>query len=373
MKKDKAESWKSQGKENETSGKRIMGLALTLVCTVLFSLLAALFLLLQERRYENGVLDVCATQQDGYVQLVLDQINLKQNRDDEQIISEILATLDASSNKYWTFSKNESMLFVKDVLETNKYKGITTASFYASESSAEFLESLQENRVKHGTIQVEGREYVASGAAFQYGGSLYRLCLLTNRGVLLDNNKILGATSETYMMVIAVLSLLVVVPCAFAMKARSLKIKDDKNRRAIAELSRSISNLDKLLSQRDLHDTRRNTWSADTLPEFLEKLKKRGAFPLTLARIACESPEAKTLLLRRASLMLGRATLRFEGEENRVVFLFVQCRPDIAQSALEPLLSDRARCVSVQVIEDGSKPIFEPVQKTEEEEEDECL
>ena len=65
-------------------------------------------------RYEKGIIEVCATQQDAYVQLVLDQINLKDNRDDEEIINDILKTMDSSSNKYWAFSKNQSMLFVKD-------------------------------------------------------------------------------------------------------------------------------------------------------------------------------------------------------------------------------------------------------------------
>ena len=93
----------------------------------------------QIANFEAGMLDVCATQQDAYVQLVLDQINIKSNRDNEEIITEILGSLDASSNKYWTFSKNEAMVFVKDVLETNKYQGFTTATYYVSESAKAFL------------------------------------------------------------------------------------------------------------------------------------------------------------------------------------------------------------------------------------------
>lgn len=370
MEKEKAGTGKSRVKKKIS--KRITGMAVTLLCSVAFSLLAGLFLYLQERRYEDGILDICAVQQDGYVQLVLDQINLEQNRNDEQIISEILSTLDASSNKYWTFSKDQSMLFVKDVLETNKYKGFTTASYYASESSTEFLESLRENQVRHAAILVNNREYIASGAAFQYRGSLYRLCLLTNRSVLLDNNRFLGAKSETYIAVGVILFLLVVVSCAFAIKVRSLKLADDKNKRVIAEMSRSITNLDAFLSQRDLHDTRTNTWDAAALPEFLDKLKKRGAFPLVVAKISCESGEGKALLLRRASLLLDRTVLRFEGAGNEITFLFVQCRSDTAQAALEPLVSGKAKCTSAQVIEDGRDPIFEPEKETAEREEDEC-
>ena len=144
-------------------------------------------------RFEEGVLDVCADQQDAYVQLVLDQINLKENRDDEEIITGILSSLDASTNKYWTFSRDEAMLFVKDVLETNKYKGFTTATYYVSDSARKFLDDLEINRVIHRTINIEEKTYVASGVVFLYGNAEYRLCLLTNRDVLLDNNEFLRA------------------------------------------------------------------------------------------------------------------------------------------------------------------------------------
>ncbi len=362
------------GRKKKKDGRHIKGLAATLIGSVLFSLCAAVFLLFQEYRYENGILDVCAIQQDGYVQLVLDQINLKQNRDDEQIITEILATLDASSNKYWTFSKEESMLFVKDVLETNKYKGFTTASFYVSESSSRFLESLQKNKVKHAVITVEDREYIASGVAFEYRGSLYRLCLLTNRGVLLDNNKFLGAKSETYMMVAVLLFLLIVAPCAFAMKLRGLLLKNDRNERTMEELNRSVTALDKLLSQRDLHDTRKNTWEEEALPEFLNKLKERGAFPLVMAKVVCKTPEAKELFLRKAGLTLDRTVLRFTGEGNDVTFLFVQCPHDAAKNALAPLLSADVKCAVVQLVQDSRVPAFQPnADQKEKEVNDGCL
>ena len=39
------------------------------------------------------------------------------------MIEKVLSSLDASSNKYWTLSENQELLFVKDVTETNKYKG----------------------------------------------------------------------------------------------------------------------------------------------------------------------------------------------------------------------------------------------------------
>ena len=75
------------------------------IAAILGSMLLVLGLLFVHQ-FENGIIEVCADQQDAYVQLVLDQIYIKDNRDDASIIEEILGTLDASTNKYWTFSKN---------------------------------------------------------------------------------------------------------------------------------------------------------------------------------------------------------------------------------------------------------------------------
>ena len=80
--------------EKSPSLKKRLGkhpvLIITSICSICFAVVAGLFAYMQISRYESGILEVCATQQDAYVQLVLDQINIKSNRDDEQIIKEIL-------------------------------------------------------------------------------------------------------------------------------------------------------------------------------------------------------------------------------------------------------------------------------------------
>lgn len=148
----------SSRSSNNSKKSRHPVLLLTAAFTLLFTAAAGAFVYYQMVRYEDGLLDVCATQQDGYVQLVVDQINLKSNRDNEEIITDILGTLDASSNKYWTFSRDQAMLFVKDVLETNKYKGFTTATYYVSDSAREFLETLKQDRVPHSQIEHGGQK-----------------------------------------------------------------------------------------------------------------------------------------------------------------------------------------------------------------------
>ena len=82
------------------------------------------------KSYEDSILSIYAEQQDAYVQLVLDQINVLDDRSDEEIVTKILGSLDASSRKYWTLTKNKALLFVKDVTETNRYKGLTSNTFF---------------------------------------------------------------------------------------------------------------------------------------------------------------------------------------------------------------------------------------------------
>ena len=54
------------------------------------------------KRYTTTIMNVYATQQDNYVQLVLDQINLQENGTEESIISDIIETLDSGNTHYWT-------------------------------------------------------------------------------------------------------------------------------------------------------------------------------------------------------------------------------------------------------------------------------
>ena len=146
--------------------------------------------------YEKSVVSLYAMQQDDYVQLVLDQINLQKNRADEEIISDILGTLDSSSRKYWTLTKDQALLFVKNVMETNRYKGFTTGSYFASDSAQVFLQRLNENHVIHENIEMDGENYVASGVIFNYQGSKYKICLLTNESVIINQNVINQKTSS---------------------------------------------------------------------------------------------------------------------------------------------------------------------------------
>ena len=338
----------SNKKKKKKKSKKVFGhgkhpiLLITSICVIVFAILAVAFDQFQMYRFEQGLLDVCAAQQDAYVQLVLDQININQDRDVEDII-DILETMDGSSNKYWTFSREQSMLFVKDVLETNRYQGFTTATYYISDSARAFLDSLQLNRVIHRNIEIQDKDYIASGVAFTYNGDSYRLCLLTNRSVMLDNNKFLGARTELNILFICLVLLLVSVPMIYAGRIRKLQMERDQQAEVIMDLNGNLTQLNRLLSEQDLHDTRRNVWSGAALDDFAEKLREREVVPSTIVKVRCADEEVSQELLYKAGTVMDRTVLRFLTNENEVpfvTFMFVGSDYDTAMQNVKVLLDE---------------------------------
>lgn len=332
---------KKKSKIKKYSLLRMAVLMLSLV------ILCAIVLYMEMKDYEKGLLDVCATGQDGYVQLVLDQINLNQHRDDEEIISDILGTLDASSNKYWTFSKEQAMLFVKDITETNKYKGFTTETYYVSDSAKNFLDNLKLNRISHAEIEIEEKEFIASGVVFEYNGNEYRLCLLTNRDVFLDNNSFLTAKAELATLIVGVLILLLLLPTFIVRRLQAEMERADEAEATVEELNQSIVDLNEALHDKYFYNTKSSIWGMDALEPFVNKLKKRNINPVTAVFINCPDEEARIDFMQKSSLMLGKNVLKFEKEED-ILMLMLEVDKKAAWIALNPVTGAYATVERIQ-------------------------
>ena len=307
-------------------------------------------------RYEEGVLQVVADQQDSYVQLVLDQINLKENRDDEEIIRNILGTLDASTNKYWTFSKDEAMLFVRDVLETNKYKGFTTSTYYVSDSAKNFLAGLRRNTVTHELIRIEDKEYVASGVIFLYNEAEYRLCLLTNRELILDNNDFLKAKVNVGIIFLIAVFLMVVGTMWFSSRMAIFHQRLKERDQTIAELTANVTNLNEKLVVRTTYDTKRTLFQEGMIRDFLRRIQAKGIRPVTFAVIKCANERT---FLEQSQVILDRGVLRFQLEgraelldgadvEGKVLLVFIRCDHDNAMLSLNFLMNIRTEVMAVE-------------------------
>lgn len=311
------------GNNKKAGMKRHPILIITTICVVAAAALGGLITYILIGRYEKGIIEVCATQQDAYVQLVLDQINLKDNRDDEEIINDILKTMDSSSNKYWAFSKNQSMLFVKDVLETNRYKGVSADTYYNARQAADFMNGLGLNKVEHSVISLDNKTYLVSGVMFKYAGQDYRLCLMTEKSVLLDDNTYLEIKVQMETFVVVILLALVLVASIYALRIRQLSFKLDEKEADIRSLSMSLSKVNEKLMDKDLHDTHNNVWRQKAIVPFMKKLIERNIMPVTFARVECENKESRNKLLGRAVYVLDRDVIRFEYGESDIILLAV--------------------------------------------------
>ena len=280
---------------------------------------------LQMRNYEQGVLDVYATQQDGFVQLVLDQIHIAEKRGaDAKEIEEILATLDASTNRFWTLSSQGSLIFVKDVMETNRYQGFTTASYYQTVSAQEFISTLEVDDVIHRTIQMGEQSYIASGVQFTFHGTPYRVCLLTNVYTILDHNAYLSA--KIYLVTLALIALLTFVLAVEALAAvaghyRRKYIQEMEDNNA---LRRQTETLNDALQKADLYDARRTAYTAKALPMLWEKLEARDPWPLSLMLLRCAGEEAQHQFLQFTQLQMNHKVLRAFLDQEHILLILLR-------------------------------------------------
>ena len=286
-----------------------------------FVALCVFYAAYQIRTYERGILEIYANQQDAYVQLVLDQINLNKAKGSEKAIMDIIDTLDSSSSKYWTLSQEQTLVFVKDVTETNKYKGFTLDTYYISKSAKEFIDSLTVNRVIHSMIEMGERKYIASGVVFAFGGSEYQICLLTNPDAVLEQNVYLSARVNLSLMIGVVLSgfLLIVLTMArmVTRTRKELREEQETNRR----LSLLIEDFNEQFALGDVYDVRKSLFCMDYFGMFYEKIRERDIRPVTFLLLKYESEEAKAFFLQDSVLLLEKRIMRFKDDAKGVLLL----------------------------------------------------
>lgn len=324
------------------------------------ALLAGMFAWFQLNRYEQGVVEIYAVQQDAYVQLVLDQINLNREQKDESVIVDIIGTLDNSTNKYWTLSHEETLLFVKDVTETNRYKGFTTSTYYISDSAREFIDLLNVNKVRHKLIAIGEKEYIASGAVFEYQGITYQICLLTNPDAVLDHNVYLGARINMTVMICLLLVLFVITIIALAKvcskRAAQLKSEQASNQ----ELSHMVEQLNEIISQAEAYDARLTAFRMDQLPLVAKKLSERALYPITMMRLEYTDSKAAEFLLEDSILVLDKQILRFRDDERGfLVLVAVRYEEKAAMEAVKWLLYKEIDLTAVVSCEEDGETSLE--------------
>lgn len=321
----------SMSKKSRNRGK----LAFILSGIMAVSIVMAAVGIYELNSYEKSVLEIYAAQQDAYVQLVLDQINLQPERTDEEIIDDILGAVDGSDQKYWTLSSEGTILYVKDITETNRYKGFTTPSFYTSDSASRFVEGLSLNQVTHKIVQMEDTDYVASGTIFDYNKEQYTVCLLTNESFILDNNDFLTVkiTMWIYLGILLVLLLLITMILVYMLEKRERRIAELNENMEV--MYREREELEREISFMDSFHSRWSLFEENMMPEFIRKLHERNVCPVTMTLITCKDIAARNEFLEQAQLLLDEKVLRFTDGECGVRLVFVQYDGKEASQMLE--------------------------------------
>ncbi len=320
---------------------------------VLCVTLCVLYATWQIMKYEEGVIGIYARQQDAYVQLVLDQININKDNKSEEAILDIIGTLDSSTNKYWTLSHDETLIFVKDVTETNRYKGFTTKTYYYSDTAQEFLEGLTVNKVTHDKILINEQEYITSGVKFQYQGGNYQICLLTNPEVVLEQNEYLSARVNLSVMIAAVLVtfLITVISMGRAVAKRNMLLEAE--RRNNIRLNHMVEQLNEELNREDAYDVRKSVFHMAYLPDLYKKLQSRGLAPVTFMALEYDNGAERDFFLRDAFLLLDKKIMRFgDATDKRLVLVLVQQTEEQAFKAIEWILSPALRVNTAFCVED---------------------
>jgi len=319
-------------------GKKLrLNVWLVTLGVLLFAAAVGLLAWTQLKAYENGVMEIYADQQDGYVRLVLDQINLNKNRSNDQIITEILATLDESSNKYWTLSQREALVFVKDVMETSRYRGFSTETYFTSESARYFIASLQNDSVIHRIIQMGERRFVASGVQTEYNGEPLRMCLLTSADIVLENNDYMSARINLTLLAITELSVLVLVSIGLAALVQKWRRAYDREAKSATELRGTIEQLNALLNRKGLYDTRLMAFQSSVLPQLFQKMEARDVWPLNFILLSCGSAEVQDRFLTNSQVVLDRRVFRVVLDDRQLLLISARDRDAADQAVLTAL------------------------------------
>ena len=223
-------------------------------------------------------------------------------------------------------------------METNRYKGFTTATYYVSESAKEFLEQLSVNRVVHKTILIDDSEYIASGVAFEYGGVNFQICLVTNPDVILDHNAYLNAKVNLTAMiavVLAVFLIFLVMLTAYNITKQSQLV--DKEEECL-ELRATIEKLNRRNIDRAVYDIKRNVFGGDSFDILMKKLSDRKISPVTVLDVETKDDEMFDSFLACSNTALSDNVFRFNMKNGVIRLVFVGIDEKTAKAELADLI-----------------------------------
>ena len=233
------------------SNSRTKYVAAVTISAVFIAILLSAFAWWEIVNYEQGVAELYAQEQDGYVEIVARQIERYGDVAGDKFVEDTIEMLDSTSQRYWTLDNTQYFLFVKSINETDVYKTFSTDTFYNTQSAQSFLSTLKKGMVTHSIIRLEGFKYVASGIIFEYAGTEYRLCLLTDYDVMLTNNAYLSSKLYLLIDIILMVAIMLIACIFFAIRLSGERKKVHDIRTVNTQLNKYIDFLDNAVMGRN--------------------------------------------------------------------------------------------------------------------------
>lgn len=335
--------------------KRKFNFFIVTALVVFFAMAADVFIIWQLNNYETRFLEIYGAEQDGYVKVVLEEINRLGDDATEKDITDIISSLDATASRYWTVSKEDSILFVKSVTETNRYKGFTDGAYYAGDSAAAFLNRLGLNQVGHQIIYLNEDRFIASGMIFDWRNQQYRICLLTYDKVILEDNILLECRNSIIIILSLVLVLLIILSMVMSKKISGQAARIARQEERVIWQNQQLEQLDEQLKREHAFSASKRVFKHTVLDEFLRTLDERGAHPLHFAVFETETPEARDEFFEHMQVVLDNSALRFSMDDRRVLLIFVRYEKQVSSRIIESLENREVRGVADLYCEDNTE------------------
>ncbi len=297
------------------------------------------------QNYENSFLQIYGDEQDGYVQVTIDQIKRLGPLASEDDITDIISSIDTSSDRYWTLSGGDNILFVKSVTETSRYKNLTAQSYYSIDSSQSFIDSLSVDRVKHDIIFIGEDRYIASGAKFDWNGQEYTICLMTYDYAILDQNALLEAKNTIIVIVTIIVAVFICVIMINLIKLHRnktviLRLEDEK-----VNMNITINHLHELLLRYESYTAKYHTYYERVLPVFLNSLYEKKVEPLRAALFEAKDEEAEEIFLDNMILTMDESVLRFKLNNGKILIIFIGTDEKVGLQLIKTLDCNKAAIV----------------------------
>lgn len=325
------------------------------VVIVFFAMAADVFIIYQFGNYETRFLEMYGSEQDGYVKIILDRINFLDNEGSNEDITNIISSLDATASRYWTLSKGDSILFVKSVTETNRYKGFADGTYYATETASAFMNSLSVNEVGHSIIYLDEDRFVASGMIFTWKGEQYRICLLTYDKVILEDNVLLECKNSIIIILSLVLALLIILSMVMSRRIRKQAAHIDRQEERVVWQNQQIELLDERLKKEYAYSASRNVFKGVVLDEFLKTLDDRAVYPLHFVVFHTQNEEAREEFYEHVQVRLDHHVLRFSMEEHLQLLIFARYPKEKSDELIELLEDYNVRNMGEMYCKDNMK------------------